>query len=31
MRTRTLPAGWEKALPSFPADEKGVATRKALR
>ena len=29
MRTRTLPAGWEKALPSFPADEKGVATRKA--
>jgi transketolase len=29
MRTRTLPAGWEQALPSFPADEKGVATRKA--
>ena len=29
MRTRTLPTGWEKALPSFPADEKGVATRKA--
>ena len=29
MRTRTLPAGWESALPSFPADEKGVATRKA--
>ena len=29
MRTRSLPAGWEKALPSFPADEKGVATRKA--
>ncbi|CAN5563687.1 transketolase [soil metagenome] len=27
MRTRSLPAGWEKALPSFPADEKGVATR----
>ncbi len=29
MRTRTLPDGWAKALPSFPADEKGVATRKA--
>jgi transketolase len=29
MRTRTLPRGWEDALPSFPADEKGVATRKA--
>ncbi len=29
MRSRTLPAGWEKSLPSFPADEKGVATRKA--
>jgi len=29
MRTRTLPAGWEEALPSFEADEKGVATRKA--
>ena len=29
MRTRTLPTGWEKALPSFPADEGGVATRKA--
>jgi transketolase len=29
MRTRTLPAGWDKALPSFDADEKGVATRKA--
>jgi len=29
MRKRTLPAGWESALPSFPADEKGVATRKA--
>ncbi len=29
MRTRTLPDGWEKALPSFDADEKGVATRKA--
>jgi transketolase len=29
MRTRTLPSGWEKALPSFDADEKGMATRKA--
>ncbi|WP_055587559.1 transketolase [Streptacidiphilus griseoplanus] len=24
-----LPEGWEKAVPSFPASEKGVATRKA--
>jgi transketolase len=29
MRSRTLPAGWQENLPSFPADEKGVATRKA--
>jgi transketolase len=29
MSTRTLPAGWTDALPEFPADEKGVATRKA--
>jgi transketolase len=29
MQTRSLPAGWEKALPSFDADPKGVATRKA--
>jgi len=29
MRTRTLPDGWAEALPSFDADEKGVATRKA--
>ncbi len=29
MTTRTLPAGWEDALPSFDADEKGVATRAA--
>jgi transketolase len=29
MSTRTLPDGWEKALPSFDADAKGVATRKA--
>ena len=27
--TRTLPAGWADALPSFPADPKGMATRKA--
>ena len=26
---RTLPEGWEKALPEFPADEKGLATRAA--
>ena len=29
MRSRTLPDGWTKTLPSFPADEKGVATRVA--
>ena len=29
MRTRTLPDGWADALPTFDADEKGVATRKA--
>jgi transketolase len=29
MSTRTLPDGWADALPSFDADEKGVATRKA--
>jgi transketolase len=29
MRTRTLPEGWADALPTFPADAKGVATRKA--
>jgi transketolase len=29
MRTRTLPDGWARALPSYPADEKGIATRKA--
>ena len=27
--TRTLPAGWQDALPSWPADAKGIATRKA--
>ncbi len=26
---RRLPSGWQDALPTFPADEKGVATRKA--
>jgi transketolase len=29
LRAHRLPDGWEKHLPSFPADEKGVATRKA--
>ncbi|MGH3447814.1 MAG: transketolase family protein, partial [Nocardioidaceae bacterium] len=29
MQTRTLPAGWTDSLPSFDADEKGMATRKA--
>ena len=29
MATRTLPAGWDDALPTFEADEKGVATRAA--
>jgi transketolase len=29
MRSRTLPDGWTEALPTFAADEKGVATRKA--
>ena len=29
MSTRTLPDGWTKALPEFPADAKGMATRKA--
>jgi transketolase len=27
MQRRELPAGWEKSLPSFPADTKGMATR----
>ncbi len=26
---RQLPAGWDAAIPSFDADEKGIATRKA--
>ncbi len=29
LRGRELPAGWTDALPTFDADEKGVATRKA--
>jgi transketolase len=29
MRQRRLPEGWTDSLPVFPADEKGVATRKA--
>ncbi|MGY1848832.1 MULTISPECIES: transketolase [unclassified Blastococcus] len=29
MRERRLPEGWAEDLPAFPADEKGVATRKA--
>ncbi|MGA9388862.1 MAG: transketolase [Candidatus Sulfotelmatobacter sp.] len=27
MQRRELPAGWDKNLPTFPADSKGVATR----
>ena len=29
MQTRTLPDGWADELPTFEADPKGVATRKA--
>jgi transketolase len=29
LQTRTLPTGWADALPSFDADPKGMATRKA--
>jgi len=29
LQTRSLPEGWTKSLPSFDADEKGMATRKA--
>ncbi len=29
LATRTLPQGWHEALPEFPADEKGIATRAA--
>jgi len=29
LTARQLPAGWADALPEFPADEKGIATRRA--
>jgi len=29
LQTRTLPEGWDADVPTFDADEKGVATRKA--
>ncbi len=29
LRAHRLPDGWEKSLPTFPADPKGMATRKA--
>ena len=29
MQRRELPEGWDAAIPSFDADEKGIATRKA--
>ncbi len=29
LQTRTLPAGWDADIPTFDADPKGVATRKA--
>jgi transketolase len=29
LSARELPAGWADKLPAFPADEKGIATRKA--
>jgi transketolase len=29
LRERRLPEGWDAELPTFPADEKGMATRKA--
>jgi len=29
MQRRELPPGWEDAIPSFPADAKGIATREA--
>ncbi len=29
LQTRTLPEGWADELPTFPADPKGMATRKA--
>ena len=29
MQRRELPAGWDRNLPSFPADPKGIAGRDA--
>ncbi len=29
MQHRELPAGWDKNLPTFPADAKGIATRES--
>jgi transketolase len=29
MQRRTLPDGWDKKLPTFPADAKGIATRES--
>jgi transketolase len=29
MQRRTLPEGWDKNLPTFPADAKGIATRES--
>lgn len=29
MQHRELPAGWDKNLPAFPADPKGIATRES--
>ena len=29
MSSRTLPKGWDKDVPTYPANQKGVATRKA--
>jgi transketolase len=29
LQTRSLPDGWDSKIPDFPADEKGMATRKA--
>ena len=29
MQQRKLPAGWDKAVPNFPADAKGMATRES--
>ena len=29
IRNRTLPEGWQQAIPAFPADAKGMATRDA--